>query len=178
MLIFICAIYSSVKVISGNGFESNVLSLIPDDLVPAENQQVKAQLMKQVEQKFIVLLKGEDSAQGLQLAQMLKAQLQLVTDVTISESAAQMGKAIKDFYFPFRYQLLSPQMRDQLLALSPQHLAENRWRTMVGPIRSYAPYQFEDDPFNLGGEWAQSIASLGGRFEATEIFSVRDGPDN
>lgn len=178
MLIFICAIYSSVKVIFGNGFESNILSLIPDDLVPVESQQIKAQLMKQMEQNFIILLKGEDSAQGLQLAQTLKAQLQPVLDVTISESAAQMAKAIKDFYFPFRYQLLSPQMRDQLLAHSPQQLAENRWRTMVGPIRSYAPYQFEDDPFNLGGEWAQSIARLGGRFEATEVLSVKDGPDN
>ncbi len=178
VLIFICAIYSSVKIISGNGFESNIFSLIPDDLVPVENQQVKGQLIKQVEQNFIVLLKGEGSAQGLQLAQMLKAHLKTVPDVTMSEPASQMEKSIKDFYFPYRYQLLSPQMRDQLLAHSPQQLAENRWRTMVGPISSYAPYQFEDDPFNLGGDWVQSIASLGDRFEVTEILSIKDGPDN
>ena len=72
ILIFACAIYSLGKILSGNGFESNILSLIPDELVPVENQKVKAQLMKQVEQNFIVLLKGEDSAQGLQLAKLLR----------------------------------------------------------------------------------------------------------
>ncbi len=178
MLILTCVIYSSVKIISGNGFESNILSLIPDELVPVENPKIKAQLMKQVEQNFIVLLKGEDSAQGLQLAKRLKAQLQQVPDVTVSEPASQMEKAIKDFYFAFRYQLLSSQMRDRLLTHSPQQLAENRWRTMVGPIRTYAPYRFEDDPFNLGGDWALSIASLVDRFEATEILSVKEGQDH
>lgn len=177
MLVFVCAIYSSVKIMSGTGFESNILSLIPDDLVPVESQQVKAQLMKQVEQNFIVLLKGKDSEKGLQLAKMLKVQLQSVSGVEMSVPVAQLEKGIKDFYFPFRYQLLSPELRSQLLSLSPQQIAENRLQALYSPIRSYTPYQFEDDPFNLGGNWAQSIVSLDDRFEATEILSVKDGHD-
>ena len=162
---------------SGNGFESNVLSLIPDERVQVENQQVKTQLIKQLEQNFVILLKGEDSVKGLQLAKMLKAELQSVPDVEMSVPAAQLEKIIRDFYFPFRYQLLSPDMRNQLLTLSPQQIAENKLHALYSPIRSYMPYNFEDDPFNLSGNWAQSIVSLGDRFVATEIMSVKDAQD-
>lgn len=177
-MIFVCAIYSSGKILSGNGFESNILSLIPDELVPVENQQVKAQLMKQVEQNFIVLLKGEDSAQGLQLAKSLQAQLHSVSGVTLSEPVSQLEEAIRNFYFPFRYQLLSPELRHRLQTLSPQQIADNRLQALYSPIRSYAPYSFEDDAFNLGGEWIQSILNVNDRFEATEIPSVKDGQDS
>ena len=177
ILIFICAIYSSGKILSGSGFESNILNLIPDDLMPVENQQVKSQLTKQVEQKFIVLLKGEDSTQGLQLAKSLQAQLHSVSGVTLSEPASQLEEAIRDFYYPFRYQLLPPDLRHRLQTQSPQQIADNRLQAMYSPIRTYAPYSFEDDAFNLGGEWIQSLLNVSDRFEATEIPSVKDGQD-
>lgn len=178
IMIFACGIYSSGKILSGNGFESNILSLIPDELVPVENQQVKAQLMKQVEQNFIVLLKGEDSGQGLQLAKSLQTQLHSVSGVTLAEPVSQLEEAIRNFYFSFRYQLLSPDLRHRLQTLSPQQIADNRLLALYSPIRSYAPYSFEDDAFNLGGEWIQSLLNVSDRFEATEIPSVKDGQDS
>ncbi len=178
ILIFVCAIYSYTKIASGNGFESNVLSLLPNRLIPEENQQVSEQLRKQVERHFIILLKGENSAEGLHLAKTLKAQLQTVSGVTISAVDSQRGKVIKDFYFPFRYQLMSQEMRNQLLALSPRQIANNRLQTLYSPVRPYTPYQLEDDPFNLGGNWIQSVVGLDSRFVATEIPSVIDQQKN
>lgn len=87
VLLFICALYTSAKVFSGNGFESNILSLIPDQLIPIESQLVKAQLRKQVEQQFIILLKAESSQSGLLLAKELNKQLQSVPGVVDSSLA-------------------------------------------------------------------------------------------
>ncbi len=177
IVLLICAIYSSAKVISGNGFESNILSLIPDQLTPVENQQVKEQLRQQVERHFIILLKGTNSNEGLQLAKALKTQLQTVPGVVESTPDFEREKAIKDFYFPFRYQLLSSEVRNELQTLTPQQIADRQLQALHSPIRSYAPYPFEEDPFNLGGRWIQSIISMDDRFVATEIPSVKDQQD-
>lgn len=174
MLIFVCVIYSYLKITSGNSFESNVLGLLPDKLIPVENQKVSDQLKKQVERRFVILLKGESSAEGLQLAKTLKEQIQRVPGVTISGPDSQRGKLIKDFYFPFRHQLLTREMRNQLLTLSPEQIANNRLQALYSPVRSYSPYQLGDDPFNLGGNWIQSIISFDSRFVATEIPSVTE----
>ncbi len=178
MLIFVCVIYSYTKIISGNGFETNVLSLLPNRLIPVENQQISEQLREQVERRFIILLKGKNSAEGLRLAKTLKKQLRTVSGLTLSDPDSQRGKTIKDFYLPFRYQLLSQEKRNQLLSLSPQQIANNRLQTLYSPVRSYTPYQFEDDPFNLGGSWIQSVISLNSQFVATEIPSVIDQQKN
>ena len=174
ILIFVCVIYSYLKITSGNSFESNVLGLLPDKLIPVENQKVSDQLKKQVERRFIILLKGESSTEGLELAKTLKEQIQTVPGIMISAPDSRRGKIIKDFYFPFRHQLLSQEMRNQLLTLSPQQIANNRLQTLYSPVRSYSPYQLGDDPFNLGGNWIQSIVSFDSRFVATEIPSVTE----
>ncbi len=172
ILIFVCIIYTYLKITSGNSFESNVLGLLPDKLIPVENKKVSDQLKKQVERRFIILLKGENSTEGLKLAKTLKEQIQTVPGVMISAPDSQRGKIIKDFYFPFRHQLLSQEIRNQLLTLSPKQIANNRLQELYSPIKSYSPYQLGDDPFNLGGSWIQSIVSFDSRFIATEIPSV------
>jgi predicted exporter len=174
ILIFICIIYSYIKITSGSNFESNVLGLLPDKLIPIENKKVSDQLKEQMERRFIILLKGESRAEGLKLAKILKDQIQKIPGVTISEPDSRREKKIKDFYFPFRQQLLSRKTRNQLLTLSPNKIANNRLQELYSPARSYSPYQLGDDPFNLGGNWIQSIASFDGRFDATEIPSVTD----
>ena len=174
ILIFVCVIYSYLKITSGDSFESNVLSLLPNKLIPVEDQKISDQLKKQVERRFIILLKGENSVEGLKLAKTLKEQIQTVPGITISALDSQRGKIIKDFYYPFRHQLLSQEMRNQLLTLSPQQIANNRLQTLYSPVRSYSPYQIGDDPFNFGGNWIQSIVSFDNRFVATEIPSVTE----
>lgn len=178
ILILICVTYSYLKISSGNSFESNVLSLLPDKFIPVENQKISDQLKKQAERRFIILLKGESSAKGLKLAKDLKEKINVVPGVTISALDSQRGKAIKDFYFPFRFQLLSREIRNQLLTLSPQQIANNKLQALYSPVRSYSPYKLEDDPFNLGGDWIQSMLSFDSKFVATEIPSVTEGKES
>ena len=177
-VIFGCLLYGATKIMSGNVFENNILSLLPGQFGQIENSRLKQTIQQQAERQIIVLVKGENSDEGLLLAELLSKQLQQLPDLTIRSVDAQLEKQLKDYYFPYRFQLLTAEQRQQLETLTQQQLAEAALQTLYSPIRGYRPYAFEHDPFNLGSEWISSAIGLDNRFVATAIPSIKNQQDS
>jgi len=100
--------------------------------------------------------------------------LQKIDGLFIVTSNIEVEAVIKEFYFPFRHQLLKPETRKLLQRLNPQQIADRELQSMHSPLRQYSPYKFQDDPFNLGGSWIQSLFERKSSFLSTEIPSVED----
>ncbi len=178
LLLCLCAVYAVGKLAAGDSVESNILGLMPEQLVPVQDRRLGEQITRLSERKFLILLKGADSEAGLKLAEALEANLQKLDQVSLATGDSGLEQAVRAYYFPFRHQLLSAEWRQKLQDLGPQQIAEQQLRQLYSPVRAYAPYRFEDDPFNLGGGWIQSLPGVNRQFMATAIPSIKDGPDN
>ena len=174
IVILCCGLFSFTKINSNDSFENNILSLIPDQVFPSGDPLLKDQLQKRFERSFVVLVKGKDSARGLAIAKNLVDKLQKIDGLFIVTSNIEVEAVIKEFYFPFRHQLLKPETRKLLQRLNPQQIADRELQSMHSPLRQYSPYKFQDDPFNLGGSWIQSLFERKSSFLSTEIPSVED----
>ena len=168
------SLYSFSKMNSNDNFESNILSLIPDQIFPSEDPLLKEKLQKIADRSFVVLVKGENGTKGLTMAKKLVEEFQKIDGISLVKSNAEVATEIEDFYFPFRHQLLRPETRDLLQRLNPQQIADRELQSIYSPLRRYSPYKFQDDPFNLGGIWINSLFEGGGNFLPTEIPSIED----
>ncbi|MBQ0711643.1 MAG: hypothetical protein KBT53_01640 [Porticoccus sp.] len=178
MILITCTTYSFIKIQSGRGFDSNIFSLIPDQLIPVANPIVREQLRQQAERHFIILVKGRDQASGLMLAKKLKKSLSTVNDISLDTVDAQLEASIRTFFKPFRHQLLSVRMRNILTNSSVEEIVLQSLEELYSPIRPYSLYGYDEDPFNLGGQWLQANFTGKQRVSTTEIPSIKDDEGN
>ena len=164
IVVLCCGLYSFTKINSNASFENNILSLIPDQTFLAEDPLLKGQLQKRAERTFMVLIKGEDRTRSLTIAKNFVEKFQTIDGLSIVLSNSEVEKKIKEFYFPFRHQLLRPETRELLQRLSPQQIADRELQSIYSPLRRYSPYKFQDDPFNLTGSWIKSLFDRGNNF--------------
>jgi len=174
LIIMGSSLYSFSKINSNKNFESNILSLIPDQVFPSEDPLLLEKLQNIADRSFVVLVKGEDEIKGLKMAKKLAQEFKKIDGLSLVKSNSEATKEIENFYFPFRHQLLRPETRDLLQSLSPQQIADRELQFIYSPLRRYSPYEFKEDPFNLGGIWIKSFFERGGDFLPTEIPSIED----
>ena len=172
IVVLCCGLYSFTKINSNASFENNILSLIPDQTFPVEDPLLKDQLQKRAERTFMVLIKGEDRTRSLTIAKNFVEKFQTIDGLSIVVSNSEVEKKIKEFYFPFRHQLLRPDTRKLLQRLSPQQIADRELQFIYSPLMRYSPNKFQDDPFNLTGSWIKSLFDRGNNFLSTEIPSI------
>ena len=167
-----CGLYSFTQANSNAVFENNILSLIPDQTFPTEDPLLKDQLQKTAERTFVILIKEKNKSRGLTIAKSFVESFQAIEGLSITTTNSELEKQIKEFYFSFRHQLLGPETRELLQKLSPQQIAERELSYIYSPLGRYSPYKFQDDPFNLLGDWMKSLFNDENRFSATEIPSI------
>lgn len=168
-----CCAYSVHKLSAGGGFESNILSLMPNRLETANHPS--SELQQQGQGNFIILVSGGSSKSGLAMAKALRDTLSKLSVVEITGSTSDLEHTLREFYKPFRYQVLSSATRELLLNKTPLELAQLRLAQLHSPLPDQSLYSFPEDPLNLSATWIKSLLPGQGQLAAGEMLSVKDG---
>ncbi len=174
VLLLSCLLYAGTRIAHDGAIESNILGLIPQSHDDALQSKAQAELLAASERSFMLLVAGTTADQGLRAAQQLKTALSDAGFAPQNDTAA-LPKQLAKLYRPYRQQLLTPQQRDYLRQTDAQTIAATALARLYSPVRSYSPYAFTDDPFNLAGSWQTSLFGAGDRFLPSAVPAVLDG---
>lgn len=173
LVVVICFLYSGLRLNAGNAFDSNLLGLLPNT---HKNDNVwQPQVLENggLQKQFVVLLSHPDPRQGQILAAELHRQLGAVPIVHLG-GGDDIFRQLKDYYHPYRHQLLTPEKRRQLEETDSKTLAQQVVEELYSPVRPLRSYDLADDPFNLGGAWLQALFPQAARFSPGDIPSLRE----
>lgn len=148
--------FTAIKLSGPSPFYSDITDLLPNSHQQPEVIALEKQINKQFSKQLLLLLRTDDEAHSLQLAQQLDQQLQESDFVTQSELRSDLQQQFLQIFQPYGNQLLSTQMRDKLQQSSPSGLAEEAAQSLFNPAATPRPTAFNLDPFNLSGQWLQS----------------------
>ena len=169
--------YSGFRTISGDAFESNILSLMPTD--NSQNSLLTRGLQEHSERQFVILVsdpkKDAVSGAGLAPARALRKALESLSRVALISIPLDTEASFRNYYRPYRYQILSATTRDFLASKSPQEIAELRLKNLYSAVPDYSLYEFYDDPLNISGPWLQSIFIGDNGVQPSEVPSVIQG---
>jgi len=143
-------LYCAVKLLGGHALESNVLALLPAQFSAAAKGKEGGDL----EKRFALLVGPHDTA--LSVAQVLQQQLSTTPELTLNTDGDAFASALA-FYRPFSQQLLSPDQRKYLRTTQARVIAEQTFQDIISPVATLRPYPLQEDPFNLGGGWADYL---------------------
>jgi predicted exporter len=173
LLLFLACLIAAVVVIgvrisTGGVFESNVLSLIPSSVNGASAQQASEHMRMKMEKRFTLLLSAEREEDARQAAEKLQKAL---IAVGLATDTAVYVEALRDFYYPFRYQLLDGNSRENLLKSSAQDLAGQVLKSLYGGPVEPRIYSLVDDPANLASAWFVSLQQSSVSMQPTSVPS-------
>jgi len=170
LLLLICAIYCATRILGGGAFESNILGLMPDQMLgPGLHPGIGGQF----EKRFVIVLGHPDGNQGSALAQTLQKQLMEQPLLDVDGGDRHTLDELRAFFKPYRHQLLAPQTRGALQTQDADSLASAVVKELYNPVGTLRLYSFAEDPFNLGGAWLQSVFPDAARYRGTAIPSLR-----
>lgn len=169
-LLLVLALYCLWRVTAGNAFESNILSLMPDAGQELELTRLAAQ---RFDQSAVVLLSHPDDTTAVALASQLGEQL-TAQGAALTDGRVDPMQTLRETFAPYRHQLLSSELRQELLTRSKEELAQTQLRELYSPVPTPRLYSAADDPFNLGGRWLQPLLVHLGHWTPGEIPSLRD----
>ncbi len=150
----------------GHYFDTNILALLP-----ANQQAPLADLAStRMADHFAndtLLLVGAPKARQDELLPAARRLKQALTDsgqfTTVSSGGNnQLQQQLQTFYQPYRYQLLTPELRQLLQAGDQQALIRRSLQQLHSPMAPPRAAPFRDDPFNLLGSWLQQLQPAGG----------------
>lgn len=169
-LLLVLALYCVWRVTAGNAFESNILSLMPDAGQELELTRFAA---RRFDQSAVVLLSHPDDTTAVALASQLGEQL-TAQGAALTDGRVDPMQTLRETFAPYRHQLLSSELRQELLTRSKEELAQTQLRELYSPVPTPRLYSAADDPFNLGGRWLQPLLVHLGHWTPGEIPSLRD----
>ncbi|MGI9287728.1 MAG: MMPL family transporter [Pseudomonadales bacterium] len=174
VLLLLCLLYSGKRVVQDKAIASNILGLIPQSHDGALQSLAQDELLAASERSFVLLVASATAEKGLAAAQALENALHDANLIPADDSAA-LPRQLANLYHPYRQQLLTTQQRHYLNHTDVQTIADAALAKLYSPVRSYSPYPFTDDPFNLAGGWQTALFGGADRFLPSAVPSVLDG---
>ncbi|MBU0538927.1 MAG: hypothetical protein KKF24_00540 [Gammaproteobacteria bacterium] len=173
-LILCLSVFCIQHIRQGNAFESNILGLLPSAVTADISSSTNAELG--IERKFVLLIGSANPSakSAFDASRNLLDQLAELNNVQIDSHNGNQLTQLQNFYQPYINQLLTPMWRHRLSTDTPQKLAQTAYAELFSPVSGYRPYNFQHDPFNLGGAWLQQLIPQQGQFRASEIPSLKD----
>ena len=175
LVLVFCIGYSGLRIHTGDAFESNILGLIPQTVLTGgedDGRQPRMLDNSTLQKQFVILLSHADPRQGLVLAGDLRSRLVAQPGVELDQSD-DLFSQLKDFYRPYRHQLLTPEKRIQLEEMDSVSLARQVVAELYSPVQAVRPYSLVEDPFNLGGSWLHGLIPKTTSFAPGAIPSLR-----
>lgn len=144
------------KLSSGSPFDSNILSLFPNEY----DSQVKAEaghsLRQLSEQRIGILASSENRVQAEQFLRQLASDMLAEGWVKRSEKAFD-ASALSNWYRPYRYQLLNDVQREYFHSATTEDIAQSALRNLYSPFSSARAYSLADDPFGISAGWFEQL---------------------
>ncbi|MYM63977.1 MMPL family transporter [Pseudomaricurvus sp. HS19] len=150
----------------GHYFDTNILALLPANQ-QAPLADLASERMADHFANDILLLVGAPKADDDELlpaTRRLMDALNSSGDFTAVSSGgnSQLQQQLQTFYHPYRYQLLTPELRQLLHNGDQQALIRRSLQQLHSPMAPPRAAPFSDDPFNLLGSWLQQLQPAGG----------------
>ena len=143
----------------GFHFETNILKLLPSQEQDPIVEMSTDRFSEQVGRKLIFLVSHTDRDQVIQATQSFATSLKRsdLFDSVQGGIDEEQGKAIMDYYFPYRYQILSSEVRN-LLSKEESHkeLLRRLIEILYSPVAASLGETLEDDPLILFQSWVKS----------------------
>lgn len=158
------------KLTQGSPFYSDITELLPNSQQQPEVFALEKKLDKQFSKQILLLLRGQNANDSSRLSQEL--QERLLDSPYLAQTALQDGlhNNIQTLYQPFHNQLLSANMRLDIEQKTAKELAQQAAKSLFNPASIPRPNSFSEDPFNISGQWLQSLQS------ATKVELVQGKP--
>lgn len=156
------------RIAAGHAFESNVLGLIPQQDESADAHLVSERMQGAMEKRFTLLLSADSEKTAQASAEKLQ---QAMRDTGIRLDAAAQMQALHAFYFPYRFQLLTPQWRETLGTQSVEQLSQTVLQSLYAGLSDFRVYGISKDPMNFGSAWLQSMQRTNVAMQMTAIPS-------
>ncbi len=163
----------------GIQIETNLMSLLPSLEQEVLLQKSVESFSEQVSQNLFFLIghKNEISARkaALELAETFRQSGHF--NYVQSEVNPQTRKAWYDFYFPYRYQIISAEIRNILnQSEAPQALLLRLQQQLFSPLPLYTTQLLSEDPLLLFPSFLQSLPQPPGKLEVIDgMLTVREG---
>ena len=163
----------------GIQIETNLMSLLPSLEQEVLLQKSVESFSEQVSQNLFFLIghKNEVSARkaALELAETFRQSGHF--NYVQSEVNPKTWKAWYDFYFPYRYQIISAEIRNILnQSEAPQALLLRLQQQLFSPLPLYTTQLLSEDPLLLFPSFLQSLPQPPGKLEVIDgMLTVREG---
>lgn len=167
----VAALYCAQRIAAGNAFESNILGLMPSQM--ATGVDFATLSGGHFDKTFVILLSHPDQRRGAAMAGELNELLATRTGAVMAGGEQAMVTELREFFRPYRHQLLAPAMRHALETRDAQSLADDLFNELHSPVPSVRLYALIEDPFNLGGSWLQALFPDAGRFGGGAVPTLR-----
>lgn len=146
---------------TGAAFETRLLALLPESV---ENPLIDRALERVSEagSKQVVILVGHSELQtASRAADALGAHLEGHAGIgrVVTKQSGDLGNAAQDFYFPYRYGLLTPGQRERLRQEPEEGLVQQAVERIYNPVGPPRLTALDEDPFGLFSEALLETAS-------------------
>ena len=154
LLVFIiCLLFCSQQLIYGQPFYSNLFDLLPQDERKPAQHELSSLLAERFQDRVLILLRDDNSPDAVDQVRRLHALLSQSPVLSMDSPGEHFRRGMVRLYRPYSQQLLTGERRHWLATHSAADLAEQSYRELFTPMPTLRPYDFDRDPFNLGGHW-------------------------
>lgn len=154
LVVLSCGAYTALQIDRGATFTTNILGLMPFD--GREQWIPKLDNDNRLQRDFIILVSHPQADEGLVVANRLLKNLAQQPGIVIN-NMGDFPAALAAVFKPYRHQVLDPSKRHQIRDKDTDTLARELYASLHSPLRELRLYDFEEDPFNLGGSWLGSL---------------------
>ena len=148
--------YCVLRISSGNAFENDILNMLPNSVADEHGWNKKFINESGLQKAFVILLQKSDQSDEKELVVELKSKLAALSFLELEDENDQLIDKITQFYKPYRQQLLTTLQRSKLKEKDAHAIATEAYHQLFEPIPSFKPFAFEEDPFNLSGDWLKN----------------------
>lgn len=139
--------------------DSSILSMLPENQAQPLLQRAQDQIGAEFSQRLVIVVRGESASATRTQTTAIAGQLAAnpaVADVTWQASAKQ-AQAIRDFYAPYRFQVLDPALRDELEKGEFKRVRQQAELQLFSPMGAGRAEPVKD-PFGLTNRLMQTLA--------------------
>ena len=124
---------------------------------------------------FVVLVQAGSVDNTVAAAQYLRESLRDHALIATAKPDANLYTQLQQWYFPYRFQLLSEGTRQWLQSHTADQLASDTLKKLHQPIAADRIYPMRDDPLGFAGSWLMDRLPANMQLAEHEVVLVRDG---
>lgn len=176
-VVLVAVVSLGVHLARGLTYETSLLALLPQDAQRPLVAQAVDQMAEAGSRQALLLVGDADPAKAARAADAAAQKLQGrdgIARVTAKLDGDVVGLA-RDFYLPYRYQLLTPAQRVRLTQDSDQALLSRALEALYSPVGAPRLVPLESDPLNLFTEALLDRAPQGTLHPEQGHLVIEDG---